>query len=242
LGFLDPNQDFLFYHKSENHQNLNPFCIFPNISDSVCLINENFFTIGPFKKCMEVLIENMMKLASLSQDEAESFVSKGQVLQFKKKAPIVSMGSICKSIYYIHFGSVRYYSLEDNGNEKTGQFFFENAWFTNYHSFLTGAPSEVAYQAMEKTELFAFSKELVYQMYDANPRFERYGRLMAEHAFLGLKQKNNHQTHANPMGKYLQLISERPKVIQRIPLVYIASYLGVQPETLSRIRRKLTKK
>ena len=82
-------------------------------------------------------------------------------------------------------------------------------------------------------------KKNIYRLYDEIPRFERLGRLMAERAFIGLRMRTQTLTHLNPEERYLRLLKNRPKVIERIPQHYIASFLGIKPQSLSRIRKRL---
>ena len=77
------------------------------------------------------------------------------------------------------------------------------------------------------------------KLYTEVPKFERFGRLMAEQAFIGLRKKTDNLTLLNAKERYLNLLKQRPKVIERIPQHYIASYLGIKPQSLSRIRKNL---
>ncbi len=131
------------------------------------------------------------------------------------------------------------YFYEVDGDEHTGQFFFENGWYTDYDSFLSGKPSHQNIEALEKTDLLLLDKKHLEALYDQNPRFERFGRLMAERAYLGVRKRTESLTNQSAEERYLQLVKDRPKVIERIPQHYIASYLGIQPQSLSRIRKQI---
>jgi len=78
------------------------------------------------------------------------------------------------------------------------------------------------------------------KLYKEVPQFERFGRFLAEQAFIGLRKKTNNLTLLDAKQRYLNLLKERPKVIERIPQHYIASYLGIKPQSLSRIRKNLS--
>jgi len=145
---------------------------------------------------------------------------------------------VCSSVAFINKGCLRYYYLAE-GEEHTLQFFFENAWYTDYESFLTEKPTAQFIQALEPTELLILSKHSLTELYNTIPKFERFGRIMAEQAYLGSRKKNVAYHTLTPEDQYLKLVHERPKVIQRVALKYIASYLGIQPESLSRIRKRL---
>ena len=82
-------------------------------------------------------------------------------------------------------------------------------------------------------------KNDLYKLYETNPVFERVGRVMAENAFMSLMQLNTMRTNLEPEDRYLNLLKQRPELVERIPQHYIASYLGIQPQSLSRIRKRI---
>ena len=174
------------------------------------------------------------------EEELEEFMQivQLQLKSYKRKETIVAQGSVCKYLYFINKGCIRYfYTIE--GEEHTGQFFFENGWYSDLESFLTQIPTQQTIQAIEPTELVLLPKQNLYDAYEKIPVFERFGRVLIEQSFLGLRAKNKHLTNLSPEEHYLKLIKERPKVIQRVPLLHIASYLGIKPESLSRTRKRL---
>lgn len=175
-----------------------------------------------------------------SQAELDLFISvaQPQLKTYKRKEVILAEGEVCRYLYFINKGCFRYFYNKD-GEENTGQFFFENGWYSDLDSFLTGEPSEQTIQALEPTELLLIAKENLYRLYDQAPIFERFGRLILERSFIGVRNKNKNLTNLSPGENYLLLIRERPKVLERVALQYIASYLGIKPESLSRIRKRI---
>ena len=131
-----------------------------------------------------------------------------------------------------------FYNVE--GVENTVQFFFGNSWYTDYTSFLTGQPTIENMQALETCEVVQFKKDDLYRLFDQFPVFDRVGRVMAENAFLSLSMLNKMLTNEEPQQRYLNLMKQRPDVVEKIPQHYIASYLGVKPESLSRIRKRIS--
>lgn len=181
---------------------------------------------------------NLQKYLHLSEEELALFCSKLVAKSLKRREYYFQEGQVCKSVAFIHSGCLRYFYLT-NGEEQTGQFFFENAWYTDYESFLSEQPTRQFIQALEPSELLILPKTALYEFYETIPKFERFGRLMAENAYLGSRRINMHFLTLSPEERYLKLIQERPKIIERVSLKYIASYLGVQPESLSRIRKRI---
>ena len=187
------------------------------------------------------IINSIKNFISLDKSEEEYFLSKLQIQHFPKKELILKEGEVCNFIYFINTGCLRYFYNID-GNENTAQFFFENSWYTDFDSLLTRLPSKVNIQALEKTEILALSFKDLESLYDEIPKFEKFGRKMAEKAFLGVQLRNEMLENFSAEERYLNLIKERPKVIERIPQHYIASYMGIHPESLSRIRRNIQNK
>lgn len=175
---------------------------------------------------------------NLNKSEFDYFASKLQVKQLKRKEFLLREGQICSNSYFINNGCLRYF-YNVKGEEITGQFFFENGWYADYGSYLSGKPSEQNIEALEKTELLVLPKASLDELFEEIPTFEKFGRLMAEKAFLGMRQYTEMVTKQTAEERYLNLIKDRPKVIERISQHYIASYLGIKAPSLSRIRKRI---
>ncbi len=187
------------------------------------------------------ILTSLSKFISLDSAEQEDFVSKLELRHYNKKELVLKEGQVCKHAYFINYGCLRYYYNLD-GQDSTAQFFFENGWYADYESFLSGLPSKQNIETLENSELLLLPAKALQQLFVEIPKFERFGRLMAENAFLGIKQRSEMLENLSAEERYLKLMQERPKVFERIPQHYIASYLGIQPPSLSRIRKKLANK
>lgn len=184
--------------------------------------------------------KNIEEFVPISDKEFELFVSKLNFKTYKKNEYILKQGEICTQVVFLTKGCFRYFYNID-GDEKTGQFFFENSWYTDMESFISGEPSEQSIQAIESLECYVINKNDLYDLYDCSKTFERFGRLIIEFSFIGIKKKNKMLTNLNPEERYLQLLQTRPKVVERVSQIHIASYLGIKPESLSRIRKRIFK-
>lgn len=185
------------------------------------------------------VLNNLKKFINVNNKEGDAFLDILSEKNLSRKDLLIREGQICDFAVFIFSGSLRYYYIQ-NGEDCTGQFFFENGWYSDYESFLSGKPSIQNIEAMEKTLLYSFKKSELESLYLQFPVFERFGRLMAERAVLGLMKKNEIISLYTHEERYLKLIAERPKVIERVSLKYIASYLGMKPESLSRIRTRVS--
>lgn len=133
-----------------------------------------------------------------------------------------------------------YYAVDDR--EHVAGFFIEDTTFSDYQSFLTRQPSRMYIQALEDTEVIDISYDAAQYLYRHVPEAEKLGRLLAEYLFILLSNRNSSLLLDTPEERYKKLVAQRPYLFQRVPKYMIASYLGITPEVLSRIRARLSKK
>ena len=189
----------------------------------------------------EIFEKNISNFVALTTDELERFFNSLSTEKIKKGNHLLSEGEQCRNVYFIVEGCMKYYYLID-GEEKIGQFFFEGAWISDLFSFLTRQPSVMNISAIEHSELLSLSYEQMQLLYIEIPKLERFGRLLIEQTFIASQRRSASFLTKSPTEKYQHLINTRPKVINRVPQYMIASYLGIKPESLSRIRKKLAEK
>ena len=189
----------------------------------------------------EQIEKSLSRFITCEKSELDIFRSMLTHKILNKKEILLRIGQECRNIYFINTGCIRYYYLVD-GEEKTAQFFFENGWFTDYESFLAGTPAENFVDALEETELLCLERNNLWKLYEQVPKFEKFGRLMAENSYLGIRHRTKSLTTLSAEQRYLDLMKERPKIFERIPQHYIASYLNIKPQSLSRIRKELSNK
>ena len=178
------------------------------------------------------------KIVSPDDEELAAFTNAFSVRKIKKKDVLLSEGMICRYIWFINRGLVRDYFHRD-GLEVTAGFFKEGEFVTNYASFISQKPSKCYIDALEDGELFGISYDSLQNLYSTSKTWERAGRLIAEQIFLVSEQKKDGLLSNSPDLQYLSMVQEQPDIVQRVPQYYIASWLGVSPEHLSRIRKKI---
>ena len=147
-------------------------------------------------------------------------------------------GTICKNIAFIEEGLIRLYYLND-GKEITTCFCKENTLTCSYRSLITKAPSDVSIQAIEPCKLIVFSYESLQRMYEKELFWQQVGRLVAENEFINTECHNRFLSDLSATERYQQILEQDSDLLQRVPLHYLASYLQIAPETLSRIRKKI---
>ncbi len=184
------------------------------------------------------ILQSIRSIVTLNKKEEAAFEKILELKQVKKKEFLLQEGQLCDKISFINNGCMRLFYNVD-GVENTFQFFFANSWYTDYASFLSGQASVENLQALESCEVVQVKKHLLYELYDRHPVFDRVGRVMAENAFQSVSRLNRMLTNEEPQQRYLSLLKQRPDVVEKIPQHYIASYLGIKPESLSRIRKRI---
>jgi CRP-like cAMP-binding protein len=175
----------------------------------------------------------------LSDEDLDILWNRMTPRKLLKKDHLVKTGEVCNRLAFFSSGYFRFYHINASGDEITSDFYFAPGFVTSYTSFITGNSSFVNVQAMEDMEVMELKRSDVYRLYDSNPSIERLGRLMGEmvaitsetHLFMLLNQTAENR-YRNLLGKY-------PEFVRHIPLQYIASYLGITQETLSRIRKNI---
>lgn len=155
-----------------------------------------------------------------------------------KGGHLLKAGEVCPYVAFINKGHLRSYCLV-KGEEVTYNFWFEGNFITDYSSFLTRQPSIETHEALDDVEVITVSYDDMQDLYKQFPGWDKFGRLIAEFIIIGIAERNRAMLFLSPEEQYLNLMKTRPKVFANVPQHYIASYLGLRPESLSRIRKRL---
>ena len=149
-------------------------------------------------------------------------------------------GKVCQHIGFIEKGLFRLYYLND-GKEVTNCFCKENTITCSYRSLITQQPSDVAIQAVEDTRLLTISNDSLQELYKKNLFWQQVGRLAGEAEYITIDCHNRFLNDLSATERYKQVLEKEADLLQRVPLNYLASYLQITPETLSRIRKKIAR-
>jgi CRP/FNR family transcriptional regulator, anaerobic regulatory protein len=178
------------------------------------------------------------QLVDLNPEEWQAFEQHLEEATFSKNNFLCRTGEIAHYLYFIHTGAVRVYHQTEE-QEFTLNFHFENEFVTAFSSFVTQTPSRVNLQALDQVLVSCIHHQHLYDTYQKYHNAERIGRLFAETLYV---QKTNREIDLLSLSaeqQYLNLLQKNPKLISQISVKHLASYLGIQPESLSRIRHKL---
>jgi len=190
---------------------------------------------------MDLLISKIKTYIPLSVEDEIVIRSLFHKKMLKKGEHLLEAGNICRYIIFIEAGLVRYY-LNNDGVEQTNYFNKENEFVCDYMSFLTQIPSYVNIQALEHTTVWMISFSGIQQFYKEVTAGERFGRLAIEQVFVSIISQIASLYTDPPEVRYNKFLSNYSDVGQRIPQYYIASYVGIKPQSLSRIRKRISGK
>jgi CRP-like cAMP-binding protein len=161
--------------------------------------------------------------------------------KFRKKTILLDIGKVSNEVFYLIKGCIRLY-CEKEGEELSTYFFTENMFTGSYDSFLSRKPSKVAIETLEECEVLVLSYDAQEELYKVFPKMNEFIRKAIEQRFILLHDLFISYLLNSPEERYLTLLNDRPELVQRIPQHLIASFLGVTPVSLSRIRNRITKK
>ena len=181
------------------------------------------------------LFQYFRKFNPLSKEAENAIAEISSIVTVKKNKDLQPIGHTCKTIYFVNKGVARIYYFKD-GIDITESFFFENNIIARVESLFTGRASRKAIQALEDAEIVAINAGQLFRLYDSFPQIERLFRKIFEAAYVDTVHRIEGMQFHTAEERYNALLSEAPNVLMRVPLKYVASYLGITQVSLSRIR------
>lgn len=184
------------------------------------------------------LLYYLSKWATITESDNVIIEKAFEEVSVKKKKDLLEPREVCNHIYFIVKGCLRSYYVDDRGNEHIYQIRMDNNWISDLESFFTHKASKYYIEALEDSQLLRISTENLEQLYKDVPALERYFRILFQKAYINSLKRLNSTMWESAVDRYNDLLKEHPTLFQRVPLIYIASYLGITPESLSRIRKQ----
>lgn len=188
---------------------------------------------------MEKIKEQLQLLFDISAEEVDIFLSEFKKKELKKNEIFIEQGEICHVVGLIEKGLMVCVYNKD-GEEIIDEFGFEKGFITNYYSFLTQSPSQKEIRALEPCIVHFITRQSLEKLGSQYPFIEKMSRMMNEKLFLRAHDRIKSLLLESAQERYEKMIAQRPDLAQRIPQYMLASYLHVKPETISRIRKKLS--
>jgi len=182
----------------------------------------------------------LQSFGTIGEAEAALLAAKCTVVKYNKGDFFVREGEVCSRIGFLVSGIARVYHLA-NDREYTSYFNItpRNRLVSSFESFLTGKPSRESIHFLDEAELVVIDREALLQLYSQSPVFQEMGRKMAEYNYILAMERIYSLQHDTAQARYTKLLHIYPDLMNQVPHHYIASYLGLTPESLSRIRKEL---
>ncbi len=187
---------------------------------------------------MGYIKEFIEQLTTLSEQEWQLIASYFERRELPKKTQLIRLGETEHYLSFIEKGVVRYY-IPDDDNELTFGFSFTKEFTCAFDSFLTRQPSEYEQETLTTTIIWRISYENLQNIYKQTFTGNFWGRLIAERLYLAKSKREISLLKYSARERYLELLSTQSHIIRQIPLKYVASYIGITPQALSRIRRQI---
>lgn len=190
---------------------------------------------------MKLILQNISKHISLTKREEDHFCTLLRERQLKKKQFLLEEGDIANHAAFVNSGCLRAYSIDQNGFEHILQFAPVDWWITDMYSFISGKAGNLFIDAVEDSELLLLSRNDQLQLFNDIPKFERYFRVLTEKSLVSSRQRLMDNLSMTAQQRYENFCNYYPTLIFALPQKMIASYIGVTPEFLSKMKGARTK-
>ncbi|MEL7832914.1 Crp/Fnr family transcriptional regulator [Fodinibius sp. Rm-B-1B1-1] len=184
----------------------------------------------------EQLYQSIHENVTLTDEEWKFCKNSFRPKRMLKRQFLLQEGDVCRQIAFIEKGALYSFSMDEKGTRHVMQFGFEGWWIADLHSFFTETPSTLNIEVLEDAELLLIDHKNHNKLLKEIPAYEKYQRIIMQNAYVALQQRVENALGRTAEERYCRLIERSPQFMNRVPLNLVASYLGMSPETLSRIR------
>lgn len=186
---------------------------------------------------MHPLLTHITEQINITETEFAQSLAYFEQVHFKKKALVIRADELVARQFFVMKGCLRSYLLDDQNREHTVQFAIENWWVSDFTAYFTSAKSILYVECLENCELLSIHKNTLEQLYREVPTLEKFFRRKLENAFVSFQKRIISNLYKTAEERYQEFMANYPNIEQRVRNYQIASYLGITPESLSRIRK-----
>jgi CRP-like cAMP-binding protein len=190
----------------------------------------------------EVFFQTLQNKVAFNEEELSIIKTYLTSKKLRKKQYLFQEGDPCKFIAFVEKGALRSYTIDDKGVERIRQFALEGWTISDLYSFLTVEPATYNIEALEDSELVLISKGAHEELLKTLPKYETWIRIQITGAYIAMQRRLTSIISLSLEERYASFTSLYPELVQRVPQHMIAAYMGLTPETLSRVRKKLISK
>ena len=190
----------------------------------------------------DLLHTHIKKRIRLTQEEFNLCKQFFTPRNLKKRQFLLQEGDVCKYLAFVNSGCLREYTVDHKGEEHIIQFAIKDWWISDLNSFLSGSTSTHNIDALEDSDVLVLEKKARDDMLEKVPKMERFFRLLLEANHVATHKRINASLSASAEERYLAFMKTYPALVEQVPQSQIASYLGITPQSLSRIRKELSQK
>lgn len=191
---------------------------------------------------MNPLVSHFKNYFPLSEQESEALSTRVSERRVKRRQFILQQDDICRHYNFVISGCFRMYAVDLNGAEHNLQFAVENDWVTDFSSFYSEKPSRLYIEAIEPSLILQIRKADLLHLFINYPKFDRNFRIITERKYIELQDRVLSNISSTAHDRYVHFIEQYPELSNRLPNTQIASYLGITPEFLSKIRKEFSKR
>jgi CRP-like cAMP-binding protein len=188
------------------------------------------------------LLKSIGEKVSLNDEQSEMMKPLFIPKKIRKRQYVLNAGDVCQYITFVEKGLLRSFTVDDDGNEHVVQFAIEGWWISDMASFVSGENALYNIEALEDSELLHLRKHSMEELLDKVPAMERYFRILMQNNIVALQRRVIAYMSLSAEEKYLKLLEIAPDIMTRASQQHIASYLSITPETLSRVRKKVSER
>lgn len=190
----------------------------------------------------DLILKNVARHISLDDDEISFFLSLLESRMLKRRMFYLEAGTVCRESAFVVDGALKGFTVDREGREHILSFAIPDWWISDMYSLLSGKPATLNIQAVADSEILVLSRENQQTLYRSVPKFERFFRILVENALVANQQRLIDNMSATAEERYQNFLQKYPTIPSCVPQHNIASYLGITPEFLSKIRSRMARR